>query len=136
MIRMYRYSTDKRALILIDGRDVEIPRFRKPQEIHILCLLNGVQGLVILEKSDIADFRLECYASNGRSAGFEESSAVCAVAFADLVGVKAFHTQDYSFEYEGQLHSAFIESHLGEAKEVLIDSHIRGTALCEGALND
>lgn len=136
MIRMYKYSSGNEHLILVDGRDVEIPRFRKAQEIHTLCLINGVQHLAILDRSEVADFRLECYDADGRSAGLEASSALCAVAFADLVGVKAFHTQDYSFEYDGRLHSAFIESHLGEAKEVVIDGTLRGTALCEGAMND
>ena len=93
MIRMYRYSEGENSYILIDGRDVEIPRFRKSGTVHSLCLFHNVNGIGILDKSDKADFSLEFYGSDGMPhampadaiAGASDTvtgAAVCAVAFA------------------------------------------------------
>lgn len=112
---MYRYSSGENMFIMVDGRDVQVPRFRKSESVHALCLVHKVDGIAILDHSAKADFKLE-YQGNV-SDGISE----CAVAFADLLGVKAFHTQNYTFESEGVVHTAFIESHLGECKMVRID---------------
>lgn len=146
MIRMYRYSEGENSYILIDGRDVEIPRFRKSGTVHSLCLFHNVNGIGILDKSDEADFSLEFYGSDGMAhampagaiAGASDTvtgAAVCAVAFADLVGVKAFHSKDYTFFCSGTVYSAEITSHLGECKEITLSEYdYHGSAICQGAL--
>lgn len=118
MIRMYRYSGAGNSFIVIDGRDVEIPRFRKPGTIHALCLINRTDGLMILDKSDRADFRMEYYNSDGSGGMMCGNGGRCIVAFADLLGVKPFHTKDYVFEAPDGMHEASILSHLGECKVV------------------
>jgi len=133
MIRMYRYSEDELSFIMIDGRDVEIPRFRKRNDAHAMCLLHGTDGIVILDKSEKADFLIEFVGADGVAADAPDGARRCAVAFADLVGVKPFHTKEYSFEASGSTHDALILSHLGECKVVKIGD-CEGSALCEGEL--
>lgn len=148
MIRMYRYSEGESSFIMIDGRDVEIPRFRTPNAVHALCLINDAAGIVIMDypaDSDAADFRMEFYGADGTQHGLEphdtegslegmvRSAAMCAVAFADLLGIKPFHSKEYRFEAADGIHDAFIDSHLGECKMVRLDLDTdAGATLCEG----
>ncbi len=205
MIRMYRYSEEGRSFLLVDGRDVEVPRFRKARSVHELCLVHGVDGIGVLDKSDICDFRFcfidalghsfqepvrtdsaafaalpaglvpessfadaaspaglvpersfadaaspaglvpgSSFADAASPAGFAPGSllagaALCAVAFADLVGVKPFHTTEYTLEIAGEAYSASILSHLGECKVVSLFApglaSVRGSAVCEGEVD-
>lgn len=184
---MYRYSEEGRSFLLVDGRDVEVPRFRKARSVHELCLVHGVDGIGVLDKSDVADFRLGFIDASGRgtpasglgsqvssqaeasvsvteadspagtlpanprfvanaratdgtlSASSIAGAAICAVAFADLVGVKPFHSTEYTLEIAGEIYSASILSHLGECKVVSLSSPghapISGPAVCEGEVD-
>ena len=132
MIRMYRYTAGDESLVAIDGRDVMIPRFRNRRTVHALCLINRLDGIVIIDKSEKADFRLEYMPKDGSAACPTENARRCSVAFADLLGVKPFHTKEYSLEDQGGVHSACILSHLGESKEVAIDGTPSGSVFCEG----
>lgn len=174
MIRMYRYSEEGRPFLLVDGRDVEVPRFRKARSVHELCLVHGADGIGVLDKSDVADFRFGFIDASGRgtpasglgsqvssqaeaspanprfvanaratdgtlSASSIAGAAICAVAFADLVGVKPFHSTEYTLEIAGEIYSASILSHLGECKVVSLSSPghapISGPAVCEGEVD-
>lgn len=136
MIRMYRYSEAEESFIMIDGRDVDIPRFRTRKDIHALCLMNDACGIVIMNhptEKEESDFRMEFYGADGVPGGMNRSAARCAVAFADLLGIKPFHSKEYRFEAADGLHEAFIDSHLGECKMVRLDSDPDAEAtLCEG----
>lgn len=133
MIRMYRYSEGDRSFILVDGRNVEVRRFREKGTVHSLCLMDGADALAIVDNSEKADFRMECYGADGLRNGMDEAAAVCCVAFADLLGVKPFHTAEYSIETPQGIVEADILSHLGECKTVkLNDSGYTGSAICEG----
>lgn len=138
MIRMYRYSTIRSeasllTFVAVDGRDVTIPRFRNRKTVHALCLMNGLDGLIVLDKSETADFKLEFYGKDGNASVPGISSACVSVAFADLLGVKPFHSKDYSFETnDGAIHTARIDSHLGECKMVAIDGFDALGVMCEG----
>lgn len=154
MIRIYKYSAQSRSYIMIDGRDVEIPRFRNARTVSDLCVVNGVDGVVIIDRSEPADFCLtlrdrsgseivpgadgsgaaDCRDS-GAAAYHDSGAAACAVAFADLLGVKAFHTQNYTFEWGGIVFEAYIASHLGEVKEVSLNGADAVSALCEGLMD-
>ena len=134
MIRMYRYSGAELSYMMVDARDAEVPRFRNRSTVHALCLINAVDGLVIINRSDIADFLMELYGTDGRPADLSADAARCAVAYADLLGVKPFHTQDYVFEFGAQRFEARIEVHLGESKTVRFLGE-EGTVFCEGEID-
>lgn len=133
MIRIYRYDVDNESFLAVDGRDVTIPRFRQRKTVHALCLMHGLDGVIILDKSDKADFRMELYGKDGNAAAATSSAACVSVAFADLLGVKPFHTKDYMLEFvDGSLHAALIGSHLGECKMVQLDGAEALAVMCEG----
>lgn len=132
MIRMYVYTAGDEKFVAIDGRDVMIPRFRDRRTTHALCLMNGLDGTLVLSNADEVDFRLEYRSKDGRETEPSQAARRCAVAFADLLGVRPFHTRDYSFSDIGGRHSACIQSHLGESKEVTIDSLLPESVICEG----
>ena len=98
--------------------------------------MHGFDALLILDlPSEKADFSLEVRDSSGREVPVSDSAAACAVAFADLLGVKPFHSTDYTFENSGTVHSAGILSHLGENKLICLaagDSQVTVDALCQG----
>lgn len=146
MIRIYKYSAQSRSYIMIDGRDVEIPRFRNARTVSDLCVVNGVDGVVVIDRSELADFCLTLRDrsgseivpgtdGSGAAACHDSGAAACAVAFADLLGVKAFHTQNYTFEWKGAVFEAYIASHLGEVKEVSLNGADAVSALCEGLMD-
>lgn len=135
MIRIYKYSEDQRQFLMVDGRNVEVPRFRKKADIHSLCLLHQTDAIAIIdEASASADYKLECYSAAGEPI-FDEAVARCSVAFADLLGVKPFHTQDYTLECMGTSHSAHISVHLGESKSISLDGGPIHSTLCLGELD-
>lgn len=134
MIRIYKYACGDTQLLMVDGRNVEIPRFRKSSEIHSFCLLHRTSGLVIVDNSDTADYKLECYSSDG-SVQFNEEAVRCSAAFADLLGIKAFHSQDYTIECMETIHSAHISSHLGEGKIISLDGGQPAETLCMGMID-
>ncbi len=131
---MYRYSEDGRSYILIDGRNDEIPRFRKQEFVHSLCVMCGDDGVVIVDRSDNADYRMEFVPRDREAAGAGlDGACLCSVAFADLLGIKPFHSRTYRLECAGTVIDAEILSHLGECKEVrLVQSGIAGAPICQG----
>lgn len=132
MIRMYVYTAGDEKFVAIDGRDVMIPRFRERRTAHALCMMNGLDGTLVLDSADGADFKLEYRTKDGKEAEPTDTVRRCAVAFADLLGVKPFHTKDYCLEDLGGRHSACILSHLGESKTVSIDDRPSDDIVCEG----
>jgi len=118
MLKFYKYSGAGNTFVVIDGRKTEVSRFRKKDVIHALCLQYGTDGLMILDESSSADFRMEYFNSDGSGGMMCGNGGRCIVAFADLVGVKAFHSKDYVFEAPDGTHRAEILSHLGEQKIV------------------
>lgn len=142
MIRMYRYSEDGKSFMLVDGRDVDVPRLRSPRSVHDLCLVHDVDGIGVLDRSDTADFMAGFLGADGRplQGRVLEGAVMCSVAFADLVGVKPFHSTDYTVEAGGQLFPARILSHLGECKVVELSGVVpsgsavplTGDTLCQG----
>lgn len=150
MIRMYKYSCEGFSFMMVDGRDADIPRFRSRRDVHALCLLNAADGLAILTRPDCGgkgDFTLELFDASGcRCVTADSPSAIpairCSVAFADLVGVKAFHSVSYSLTApDGSVRHAEILSHLGECKVIRLlpggtETPSDAPVLCEGDLLD
>lgn len=121
MMRMYRYSGAGNDFIMIDGRNADVSRFRRKDVIHPLCLMYGTDGLIILGKSQTCDFSMEFYNPDGSCGMMCGNGGRCAVAFADLLGVKPFHTSEYVFEAPDGVHRAYILSQLGENKTVRLE---------------
>ena len=121
MIRMFRYSGAGNSFIAIDGRDTDVSRFRERRVIHMLCLANGTDGLMILDKSCTTDFKMEFFNPDGSSGMMCGNGGRCIVAFADFLGVKPFHSTDYVFEAPDGIHNAQILSQLGDCKMVRLE---------------
>ncbi len=121
MLKFYRYSGAGNTFVVIDGRTTDAARFKKKDVVHALCLQHGTDGLMILENSDKADFRMDYFNSDGSGGMMCGNGGRCIVAFADVVGVKPFHTREYCFETSDGLHHAEILSHLGESKVVRLE---------------
>lgn len=139
MIRFNEYQAGGLSFILVDGRVLDVTRFRRRDVVHAVCLANGADGLALVENSSLADFGVSAFGADGTSMEAAPALLASAVAFADVLGVKAFHSQDYSVEDlhtagTGAVHAAFISSHLGETKMVSIDGAAPVEALNLGDL--
>lgn len=125
MIRFNEYSVSGLDFILVDGRVLDVTRFRKRDVVHALCLAHGADALAVIENpsAPAADFGVSAFGRDGLPVPASAELLACSVAFADVLGVKAFHTQDYSVEdlHSASVHAALISSHLGETKQVSID---------------
>lgn len=139
---MHLYSYQDRTFLLIDGRSSNVRRFGMASVVHALCVMHSLDAVLILRKNGCpeADFSSEAYLADGSPAPLNSESAaglaVCLVAYADLLGVKPFHSLDYAIEADGEMLRALIHSQLGECKRVSIyrDEMLLGTgeALCLG----
>lgn len=132
-MKIYRYSGAGNSFVVIDGRNIDVRRYRTPAVVRALCSYNGTDGLMLLLQSKTADFRMEFYNPDGSGGMMCGNGGRCIVAFADLLGVKPFHTRDYVFEAPDGIHHAEILSHLGEMK--LIRLEMRDVQACEPALD-
>lgn len=117
-MEFYKYSGAGNTFVVIDGRTIDATRYKTRDVVHRMCLLYGTDGLMVLENSSVADFRMEYFNSDGSGGMMCGNGGRCIVAFADLLGVKPFHSKDYVFETSDGLHKAEILSHLGECKVV------------------
>ncbi|MCQ2183361.1 MAG: diaminopimelate epimerase [Bacteroidales bacterium] len=118
MLKFYKYSGAGNTFVVIDGRKTDVSRFRRKELVHALCLQNRTDGLMILNDSETADFKMEYFNPDGSGGMMCGNGGRCIVAFADLVGVKAFHSKEYVFEAPDGIHRAEILAHLGEMKTV------------------
>lgn len=134
MIRFYEYKAEDKYYLLIDGRQLNVARFKKRDIAHALCLQYGTSGMGVVEESETADFMVSAFGADGEPQAAEAPLLACAVAFADVLGVKPFHTKDYTVSDTGTIHIAYIDSHLGETKMVSIDSSAAIEALNLGDL--
>lgn len=138
MFTMYRYSSGDSRFLMIDGRNSDVSRFRKKDFLHSLCLIHGFSGAVILDKAlsadSSADFRMEFYSSDGIEVAPAPCACACTVAFADFLGVKPFHTRDYSFETSLGLSPAFILSQNGDCKAVSLSVDSAGVSSSPGII--
>lgn len=121
MLKFYKYSGAGNTFVVIDGRTIDASRFKKKDVVHALCMEHGTDGLMVLENSDKADFRMSYFNPDGTGGMMCGNGGRCIVAFADVVGVKPFHSKEYTFEAADGIHHAEILSHLGECKQVRLE---------------
>ncbi len=134
MLRIYSYSEGENNFLMVDGRQNDVSRFCKSKTVQSLCCMHAMDGVAVLKESEAADFRVEYLDAQG---GIQkrESAILCTVAFADLLGVKPFHSKNYLVEVDGSVLNTEILSHLGECKLVhILQNNITGSAICEGEM--
>ena len=134
MIRFYEYKAGDKHYLLIDGRQLNVERFKKRDMAHALCLQYGTDAMAVVEESETADFGICSFDSDGTASTASAPLLACTVAFADVLGIKPFHTKEYTVSDSASVHSANIDSHLGEIKMVTIDGSTQIEALNLGDL--
>lgn len=134
MLRIYSYSEGENNFLMVDGRQNDARRFCRREAVRSLCCIYAMDGVAVLKESDTADFRLE-YNDAHDDIRKRESALLCAVAYADLLGIKPFHSTEYRVEVDGLVFDAEILSHMGECKVVhTLQNDITGSAICEGEI--
>lgn len=157
-MNIFRYCSENHAFILIDGRNISTERFRKPSTAKMLCAVNETEAIVILESDPSCDFRMSV-AGGEDSAGVADAGVAdagdraraCAVAFADLLGLKprggaftygtAAPSKTFTFIDAGpgagdaaRLFSAEVLTHFGESKIISLNGQPGLETICEGEL--
>jgi len=121
MIRFNEYQAQDQNFILVDGCGLDLSRFKKRNVARSLCVANDADSLVVIENSSHADFGVSVFGRDGIEICASPEILASAVAFADVIGIKVFHTQNYTVENRTDVHSALICSHLGETKQICVD---------------
>ena len=88
-IEFYKMSGSGNDFILIDGRNGEVPARGRPEFARRVCrrrLSIGADGLIIIEPSDVADFKWHFLNADGSEADMCGNGARCAARFACMIG--------------------------------------------------
>lgn len=129
-MKIYSYSESGMELILVDGRNIDASRYRKRQVIKTLCAYCSSDGLIVLDKSESADFKMESFGNDGKS--LDSLGIRSATAFADLLGIKGFYAEYYDVETALGTLRAEICARNGEEKTIRLPDGCAETVLCEG----
>ncbi len=107
-MKFYKYNGAGNDFIIFDNRDKQIPNLSAKQ-IEFLCNRNfgiGADGVMILEKSTVADFEMAYFNADGSGGTMCGNGGRCLVAFAKKTGV----ITDYAkFLASDGLHEAYID---------------------------
>ncbi len=101
----YKYHGAGNDFLIADGRDKKVDL--SPERIAALCERHtgiGADGVMVLERSDTADFRMRYYNSDGSGGMMCGNGGRCIVAFAAALGYSHFE-----FEAPDGRHIAEIE---------------------------
>ena len=114
-ITFYKYHGTGNDFIIIDNRNGVFP---KHDEKHIQKMCSrrfgiGADGLLLLEKSDVADFKMIYFNADGKEGSMCGNGGRCIVHFANLLGVIKNKTV---FEAIDGLHTAQIEENIVRLK--------------------
>ena len=94
--------------VVLDGRGVDVSEFRKTERIREVCAEFRTDGLMILDVSDSADFRMEFYNPDGSGGMMCGNGGRCIVAFADFLGITPADGHTYRFLAPDGIHLAEI----------------------------
>lgn len=86
-IKFYKLSGSGNDFIIIDNRHEHMDKARLPQFVANVCkrkISVGADGLILIENSDVADFKWNFYNSDGSAAEMCGNGARCAARFAFL----------------------------------------------------
>ncbi len=96
-LRFSKYSGAGNDFILIDNRDGSFPYYRKDliPAMAARKVSIGTDGVILLEQSDKADFRMRYFNCDGGEAEMCGNGARCLIAFAKKLGIEK---EKYTFE--------------------------------------
>lgn len=117
-----KYSGAGNDFILIDNRDGKFPYYLKGlvSAMSARRISIGADGVVLLENSEKADFKMRIFNSDGSEAEMCGNAARCLIAFAKKLGIEK---ENYTFETKERiLHARYvdkdIEIEMGEPKDI------------------
>jgi diaminopimelate epimerase len=108
-IPFYKYQGTGNDFIIIDNRDAVFPKDDK-EWIEKICNRRfgiGADGLMLVENSDISDFKMIYYNSDGKIGSMCGNGGRCIVAFAHNLGIFKNKT---TFEAIGKMYHAIIKN--------------------------
>ena len=107
---IYKMSGAGNDFVVLDGRGVDVSEFRRTERIREVCAEFRTDGLMILDVSDSADFRMEFYNPDGSGGMMCGNGGRCIIAFADFLGITPADGHTYRFLAPDGPHSAEIIS--------------------------
>ena len=116
MIEFYKMSGSGNDFIIIDNMDLSLDVGDLSEFARKVCQRNisvGADGLVVIEPSDIADFKWRFFNSDGSMAEMCGNAARCVARFAYMKGIAG---QDMSWETIAGLISAEVHDHSVKVK--------------------
>ncbi len=120
-LTFYKYQGTGNDFILIDNRQ-EIFDKNNTKLVARLCDRRfgiGADGFILLENSEISDFKMVYYNADGNTSTMCGNGGRCLVAFAKLLGIINQHT---SFEAIDGLHEATIENAVVSLKMIDVEN--------------
>ncbi len=117
-VRFYKYHGAGNDFIMVDDRKDAFSM--NEAEIALFCHRRfgvGADGLILLQTSGKADFRMKYYNSDGREGSMCGNGGRCSVAFAAALGLGR---DVFRFEASDGLHEASVSSFDGQNAEVVL----------------
>ena len=108
--KLYKMSGAGNDFVVLDGRGVDASEFRRTERIREVCAEFRTDGLMILEGSADADFRMEFFNPDGSGGMMCGNGGRCIVAFADWLGIAPADGRTYHFLAPDGPHTAEILS--------------------------
>ena len=116
-LKFYKYQGTGNDFVLLDNRQLLFPK-NNTQLVAKLCDRKfgiGADGLILLEDSTVADFKMVYYNSDGNTSTMCGNGGRCLVAFAEFLGIIRRTT---TFEATDGIHEATIENKLISLKMI------------------